>query len=78
MSHELEIKEKIASSTNDQLIAWYRQNREEEYNERQMDGSGDCGHLITEAFRPVYEAIYQAFKERGLVHDMETDTILPA
>ena len=66
--------ENLEALSNNELIAWFRQNREEEYNERQMDGSGDCGHLITETFRPIYEAIYEAFEKRGLVYDMETDT----
>jgi hypothetical protein len=56
----------LTTLSNDELIkAYYRAEAEQEA-EHQMDGSGECGHLIDKAFEPVWEAFEKEFERRQI------------
>lgn len=43
-----------------------------------MDGSGECGHLIEENFRPHFEAIEAELEKRGIdLYDNENGEDFP-
>jgi hypothetical protein len=59
----------LSKLTNEELINVYLGMQAQEDADYQMDGSGDCGHLIAKNYEPVYEAFHSEFDKREIKED---------
>jgi len=52
--------------TNEELVKYYERLQEAEYQDNKMDGSGECGHIISKHYEPLYEALNIELEKRGI------------
>lgn len=55
--------------TNEELVKYYENLQEAEYQDYKMDMSGDCGRIISKHYEPLYEALSIEFEKRDLQMD---------
>ena len=52
--------------TNEELVKYYEKLQEAEYQDNKMDMSGDCGHIISKHYEPLYEALDIELEKRDI------------
>lgn len=71
------LKEKLATMTDSELIASYEQMLLDEEAEYAMDGSGECGAYIAEAFYDTHVAYITELDKREITFETEEETSFP-
>lgn len=67
----------LKSLSNEELLKYYDEMLENEKCEYSMDGSGECGHFIAEAFEPIWNEFRKEFDERNIKISDSFDSEIP-